>query len=129
MKTPLTLPPPTYSGVYILKSTQITLGIMLVVIFVSETIKIDFGRSPEWNCPIPDTDAKSDAVRHDVTTVPTVLSDITTGQSLAKEVCKKKYQYFVGKNIFKITLHLYNDETRSNILGGDRACSPTNKYS
>lgn len=57
------------------------------MIFISETIKIDFGRLPEWNCPIPDTDAKSVTDHNEATTTQSLsVSDITTNQSLIKEV-------------------------------------------
>lgn len=54
--------------------------------FILETTHIDFGRLPEWNCPVPDTDAKSVTVYDEVTTVQTTSSDITTNPSSIKEV-------------------------------------------
>lgn len=61
--------------------------------FILETIKIDFGRLPEWNCPIPDTDAKSVTVHNEISTVQSI-PDITTSQSSAvkevKETLRKK---------------------------------------
>lgn len=54
--------------------------------FIIETIKIDFGRLPEWNCPIPDTDAKSVAVHNEATTVQSSTDITTTSQSSLKEV-------------------------------------------
>jgi len=56
------------------------------MVFIIETIKIDFGRLPEWNCPIPDTDAKSVAVHNEVTTVQSTTDVTTTSQSSLKEV-------------------------------------------
>jgi len=56
------------------------------MVFIIETIKIDFGRLPEWNCPIPDTDAKSVAVHNEVTTVQSTTDITTTSQSSLKEV-------------------------------------------
>lgn len=56
------------------------------IYFIIETIKIDFGRLPEWNCPIPDTDAKSVAIHNEVTTVQSVTDITTTTQSPIKEV-------------------------------------------
>ncbi|XP_060880277.1 protein Skeletor, isoforms B/C [Metopolophium dirhodum] len=58
--------------------------------FSKETIKIDFGRLPEWNCPIPDTDAKSVAVHNEVTTVQSTTDITTTSQSSLKEVTPTK---------------------------------------
>jgi len=57
-------------------------------VFIAETTKIDFGRLPEWNCPIPDTDAKSAVTVHDEVTTAQSVSDVivTTSQSLVKEV-------------------------------------------
>ncbi|KAE9527613.1 hypothetical protein AGLY_012893, partial [Aphis glycines] len=59
-------------------------------IFSKETIKIDFGRLPEWNCPIPDTDTKSVAVHNEVTTVKSSADIIATSQSSIKEVTPTK---------------------------------------
>lgn len=58
--------------------------------FSKETIKIDFGRLPEWNCPIPDTDAKSVAVHNEVTTVQSSTDITSTSQSSIKEVTPSK---------------------------------------
>jgi len=59
---------------------------LYVVLFIIETIKIDFGRLPEWNCPIPDTDTKSVAVHNEITTVKSSTDIIATSQSSIKEV-------------------------------------------
>ncbi|VVC37406.1 DM13 domain,DOMON domain [Cinara cedri] len=59
-------------------------------VFSKETIKINFGRLPEWNCPIPDTDAKAIAIHNEVTTVQSVQDIITTTQSSIKEVTPTK---------------------------------------
>lgn len=76
------------------------------MVFTIETIKIDFGRLPEWNCPIPDTDAKSVAVHNEVTTVQSSTDITTTSQSSLKEVntiCSYKFysrlslSYFTNK--------------------------------
>lgn len=76
---------------------------MYVMAFILETIKINFGRLPEWNCPIPDTDAKPAEVHNEVTTVQST-SDITTSQSSAKEVntifAKIPLQQTFTENIF-----------------------------
>lgn len=56
------------------------------MVFIIETIKIDFGRLPEWNCPIPDTDAKPVAVHNEVTTVQSSTDMTTASQSSLIEV-------------------------------------------
>lgn len=55
--------------------------------FVLETIKIEFGRLPQWNCPIPDTDAKSVATEHnEIATAVQSTTEIAHIQTSVKEV-------------------------------------------
>ncbi|XP_050429461.1 protein Skeletor, isoforms B/C-like [Adelges cooleyi] len=57
--------------------------------YSKETTKINFGRLPQWNCPIPDTDAKSVAVATvDVTSES--VPESTKGQTAIKEVTPTK---------------------------------------
>lgn len=67
---------------------------------ILETTSINFGRLPEWNCPIPDTDLKSAEVHNDITTVQTI-TDIPIVKSSIKEVNKSIFFLFFWKMLLQ----------------------------